>query len=126
MLIDLGKLGTESPRAELVVPNGGVDRDAWSVYYNVSRDNTMFMGDGGDETQVAFAKDGMWINLFTVQPGHWLKRERLVTMSKHDYITGRGGVELNGSITPDKKWVIFTGNFDGERHVYAVATTRSS
>ena len=28
MLIDLGKLGTESPRAELVVPNGGVDRDA--------------------------------------------------------------------------------------------------
>ncbi len=103
-----------------------VDRDAWSVHYNVSRDNTMFMGDGGDETQVAFAKDGMWINLFTLQPGDRLKRERLVNMSKHNYVTGRGGVEPNGSITPDKKWVIFTGNFDGERHVYAVATTRSN
>ncbi|MDQ2668299.1 MAG: oligogalacturonate lyase family protein [Gemmatimonadota bacterium] len=103
-----------------------VDRDAWSVHYNVSRDNMMFMGDGGDETQVAFAKDGMWINLFTVQPGNRLERERLVNMSKHNYVTGRGGVEPNGSITPDKRWVIFTGNFDGERHVYAVGTARSN
>jgi oligogalacturonide lyase len=103
-----------------------VDRDAWSVHYNVSRDNTLFMGDGGDETQVAFAKDGMWINLFTVLPGDRLRREKLVNMSKHNYVTGRGGVEPNGSITPDKRWVIFTGNFDGERHVYAVATTRSN
>ena len=44
-------------------------------------------------------------------------------MAKHNYVTGRGGVEPNGSITPDKKWVIFTGNFDGARHVYAVSTT---
>ena len=102
-----------------------VDRDAWSVHYNVSRDNTLFMGDGGDETQVAFASDGMWINLFTVLPGDRLRREKLVNMAKHNYVTGRGGVEPNGSITPDKRWVIFTGNFDGERHVYAVATARS-
>ena len=102
-----------------------VDRDAWSVHYNVSRDNTLFMGDGGDETQVAFATDGMWINLFSVLPGDRLRREKLVNMSKHNYVTGRGGVEPNGSITPDKRWVIFTGNFDGERHVYAVATARS-
>jgi oligogalacturonide lyase len=99
-----------------------IDRDAWSVHYNVSRDNTLFMGDGGDETQVAFAKDGMWINLFTVLPGDRLRRDKLVNMAKHNYVTGRGGVEPNGSITPDKRWVIFTGNFDGERHVYAVAT----
>ena len=103
-----------------------IDRDAWSVHYNVSRDDTMFMGDGGDETQVAFAKDGMWINLFTVMPGDRLQRERLVNMSKHNYVTGRGGVEPNGSITPDKRWVIFTGNFHGERHVYAVATAKSN
>ncbi|CAN5320334.1 hypothetical protein BH09GEM1_BH09GEM1_41900 [soil metagenome] len=102
-----------------------VDRDAWSVHYNVSRDNTMFMGDGGDETQVAFAKHGRWINLFTVQAGDRLEREKLVNMAKHNYVTGRGGVEPNGSITPDKRWVIFTGNFDGERHVYAVATARN-
>ncbi len=102
-----------------------VDRDAWSVHYNVSRDNTLFMGDGGDETQVAFSKNGRWINLFTVQPGQALRREKLVNMANHNYVTGRGGVEPNGSITPDKKWVIFTGNFHGARHVYAVEIARS-
>ena len=101
-----------------------IGRDAWSVHYNVSRDNTLFMGDGGDETQVAFSKQGTWINLFTVLPGDSLKREKLVNMAKHNYVTGRGGVEPNGSITPDKKWVIFTGNFHGPRHVYAVATAK--
>jgi oligogalacturonide lyase len=102
-----------------------IARDAWSVHYNVSRDNTLFMGDGGDETQVAFSKDGRWINLFRVQPGEKLHREKLVNMAKHNYVTGRGGVEPNGSITPDKKWVIFTGNFHGERHVYAVETAKA-
>jgi oligogalacturonide lyase len=101
-----------------------IDRDAWSVHYNVSRDDSMFMGDGGDETQVAFAPNGRWINLFTVQRDSTLKREKLVNMAKHNYVTGRGGVEPNGSITPDKKWVIFTGNFHGARHVYAVSTQK--
>ncbi|MFL5616946.1 MAG: oligogalacturonate lyase family protein [Gemmatimonadaceae bacterium] len=101
-----------------------IDRDAWSVHYNVSRDDSMFMGDGGDETQVAFAPNGRWINLFTVQRDGTLKREKLVNMAKHNYVTGRGGVEPNGSITPDKKWVIFTGNFHGARHVYAVSTAK--
>jgi oligogalacturonide lyase len=97
-----------------------IDRDAWSVHYNVSRDDSLFMGDGGDETQVAFSHDGRWINLFRVQPNGTLSREKLVNMARHNYVTGQGGVEPNGSITPDRKWVIFTGNFDGERHVYAV------
>lgn len=101
-----------------------VDRDAWSVHYNVSRDDSMFMGDGGDETQVAFAPNGRWINLFTVQRDGTLRREKLVNMAKHNYVTGRGGVEPNGSITPDGKWVIFTGNFQGERQVYAVSTAK--
>ena len=97
-----------------------IDRDAWSVHYNVSRDDSLFMGDGGDETQVAFAPNGRWINLFRVQPNGTVRREKLVNMAQHNYVTGRGGVEPNGSITPDKRWVIFTGNFDGARHVYAV------
>lgn len=101
-----------------------VDRDAWSVHYNVSRDDSMFMGDGGDETQVAFAPNGRWINLFTVQRDGTLRREKLVNMAKHNYVTGRGGVEPNGSITPDGKWVIFTANFHGARQVYAVATAK--
>jgi oligogalacturonide lyase len=102
-----------------------LQRDWWSVHYNVSRDNKLFMGDGGDETQVAFSKDGMWINLFRVQDDGSVAREKLVNMAKHNYVTGRGGVEPNGSITPDGKWVIFTGNFDGARHVYAVEIARA-
>ncbi|HVS53331.1 MAG TPA: oligogalacturonate lyase family protein [Opitutaceae bacterium] len=102
-----------------------LQRDWWGVHYNVSRDNKLFMSDGGDPTQVAFAKDGMWINLFRVQPDGTVAREKLVNMAKHNYVTGRGGVEPNGSITPDGKWVIFTGNFDGARHVYAVEVAKS-
>ena len=44
-------------------------RDWWSVHYNVSRDGKLFSGDGGDPGQVAFAKDGMWINLFEAAGG---------------------------------------------------------
>ena len=79
-----------------------------------------------DETQVAYSHDGRWINLFRVQPNGTLSREKLVNMARHNYVTGQGGVEPNGSITPDKRWVIFTGNFDGERHVYAVSTATPS
>jgi oligogalacturonide lyase len=98
-----------------------VDRDWWSVHFNSSRDDTIFAGDGGDPSQVAYATDGMWINLFRVQPNGTLSREKLVDMSKHNYVTGKGGVEPNVHVTPDKKWVIFTGQFaQGQRHVYAV------
>ena len=103
-----------------------LQREWWGVHFNVSRDNQLFMSDGGDPTQVAFCKDGMWINLFRVQPDGTVAREKLVNMAKHNYVTGaRGGVEPNGSITPDKKWVIFTGNFDGAKHVYAVEVAKA-
>jgi oligogalacturonide lyase len=98
-----------------------IERDWWGVHYNSSRDDAQFADDGGDPSQVAYATDGMWINLFRVQSNATLSREKLVNMSKHNYVTGRGGVEPNVHITPDKKWVIFTGQFGGgERHVYAV------
>jgi hypothetical protein len=70
----------------------------------------------------------MWINLFRVQRDGTLVHERLADMSKHNYVTGggRGGVEPNCSITPDKKWVVFTGQFaDGQRHVYAVEIAKT-
>jgi oligogalacturonide lyase len=67
----------------------------------------------------------MWINLFRPQADGSFPREKLVNMAKHNYVTGRGGVEPNGSITPDNKWVIFTGNFHGERHVYAVEIAKA-
>jgi oligogalacturonide lyase len=104
-----------------------VERDWWSIHFNSSRDDTIFAGDGGDPSQVAYATDGMWINLFRVKPDGTISREKLVNMSRHNYVTGRGGVEPNVHITPDKKWVVFTGQFaPGARHVYAVEIARAA
>ena len=106
-----------------------VERDWWGIHFNSARDDTLFASDGGDPSQVAYSSDGMWINLFRVQPDGKLAREKLVDMSRHNYVTGKGGVEPNVHITPepnvhitpDKKWVVFTGQFEpGQRHVYAV------
>ena len=42
-------------------------------------------------------------------------------------MTGRGGVEPNVHVTPDKSWVIFTGQFGpAQRHVYAVEIARAN
>jgi oligogalacturonide lyase len=98
-----------------------LERDWWSIHYNVSRDGKIFAGDGGDPGQVAFAKDGMWINLFRPQPDGSVVRERLVDMRKHNYVTGDDGVEPNVTITPDGKWVVFKSNMFGRLHVFAVA-----
>lgn len=98
-----------------------VERDWWGVHFNSSRDDTLFASDGGDASQVAYSTDGKWINLFRVQTDQTITREKLVNMAQHNYVTGRGGVEPNVHITPDKKWVVFTGQFaPGQRHVYAV------
>jgi oligogalacturonide lyase len=101
-----------------------LERDWWSVHYNVSRDGKLFAGDGGDPGQVAFAKDGMWINLFRPQRDGALKCERLVNMSKQDYHGADG--EPNVSITPDGKWVVFRSNMHGPVHVYAVEIAKAS
>jgi oligogalacturonide lyase len=116
-----------------------LERDWWGIHFNSSRDDSIFADDGGDSSQVAYSTDAMWINLFRVQPSAspWgpngpqvavgaVTRERLVNMSKHNYVTGRGGVEPNVHVTPDKKWVIFTGQFaSGQRHVYAVEIAKA-
>ena len=102
-----------------------LERDWWGVHFNSSRDDTLFASDGGDPSQVAYSTDGQWINLFRVQADGTLKREKLVNMSKHNYVTGKGGVEPNVHITSDKKWVIFTGQFgSAPRHVYAVSVEK--
>jgi oligogalacturonide lyase len=102
-----------------------IDRNSWGVHFNVSRDNQLFASDGGDPTQVAFAPDGEWINLFRVQPDGTVTREKLVNMSKNNYVTGRGGIEPNVSITPDNKWVVFRSNIQGPLQVYAVEIAKA-
>lgn len=108
------------------------ERNEWSCHYNISPDQTLFAGDGGDEDMVAHATDGKWIYLFRPKtipdtagmpspnsedlfhPGR-LVAEKLVTMRDHDY-----KLEPNVTFTPDGNWIVFRSNMHGEVHVYAV------
>ena len=99
-----------------------IAREHWSVHYNISRDGKLIAGDGGDPGQVAFADDGMWINLFQ-RERDGISRERLVNMSKQNYHGADG--EPNVSITPDNKWVVFRSNMLGPVYVFAVEIAKA-
>jgi oligogalacturonide lyase len=113
-----------------------MQRNEWSVHFQVSRDGTLFAGDGGDADMVAHAPDGKWLNLFRpeiindlgvsapnaadlVRPGV-LRTERLVNMSAHNY-----NLEPNLQFTPDGKWLVFRSNMHGPIHVYAVEVAKA-
>jgi oligogalacturonide lyase len=111
-----------------------LQRNEWSIHFNVTRDGTLFCGDGGDPGQVAKAPDGEWIYLFRptllrnqgaadqgfVNTGV-LHAEKLVNMSKHQY-----HLEPNVSFTPDQKWVVFRSNMFGPTYVFAVEVAKAS
>jgi oligogalacturonide lyase len=94
-------------------------RDEWSIHFNVTRDEKMFCGDGGDPGQVAKATDGMWIYLFHPN-GDKFDSEKLVMMKHHGY-----KLEPNVHFSPDEKWVIFRANFEGVEQTYAVEIKKS-
>jgi len=113
-----------------------LQRDEWSVHFNVSPDGAFFSGDGGDDKMVAHADNGKWLYLFTpeliedrsagmvetlmlIKPGVF-HSERLVNMSKHDY-----ALEPNAMFSPDMKWLIFRSNLSGANQVYAVELKKS-
>jgi oligogalacturonide lyase len=105
-----------------------LERDEWSIHFNLTRDEKLFCGDGGDPGQVARAQNGRWIYLFRperlpnrgvedksfVRPGVF-RSEKLVNMAKHDY-----KLEPNVSFTPDEKWVVFRSNMFGATYAFAV------
>jgi len=109
-----------------------LERNEWSIHFNVTRDGMLFCGDGGDPGQVARAPDGEWLYLFRprliqndgiddkalIRPGV-LESERLVNMSKHQY-----RLEPNVRFTPDEKWVIFRSNMFGETYTFGVEVAR--
>ncbi len=114
-----------------------LQRNEWSVHFNVSPDGRLFCGDGGDNEMVAHAPDGKWIYLFRPTPlpdvagiknpespslikAATFKAERLVNMSKHDY-----KLEPNVSFTPDMKWIVFRSNMSGVVHTYAVEIAKA-
>ena len=109
-----------------------LQRNEWSVHFNVSPDGSLFAGDGGDSEMVARAPDGKWIYLFRpervpdvagvhaanadglIDTG-FFKSEKLVNMGKHDY-----RLEPNVTFSPDMKWIVFRSNMLGPTHVFAV------
>ena len=109
-----------------------LQRNEWSIHFNVTADGKLFCGDGGDAGQVAKAPDGQWIYLFRpeltanqglddptfVRPGVF-RAEKLVNMSKHKY-----KLEPNVSFTPDQKWVVFRSNMLGPTYVFAVEVAK--
>ncbi len=96
-----------------------VEREHWSVHFNVSPDGRLFAGDGGGPRSVAAPGNGQWIYLFTPKDGK-LEAERLVDLTKHNY-----ELEPNVTFTPDGKWVVFRSNMHGATQVYAVAVNKA-
>ena len=111
-----------------------MDRNDWSIHFNLTRDLDLFTGDGGDPGQVARAPDGEWIELFHpqllpttgalnapdfFQPGIF-HPEHLVNMSQHNY-----KLEPNVRFSPDKSLVFFTSNMFGPSYVFAVETAKA-
>jgi oligogalacturonide lyase len=111
-----------------------LERNEWSVHFNVAPGGQLFSGDGGDDKMVAHAPDGKWLYLFhpdllpdlsgtdidshnLIQTGVF-HAEKLVNMAKHDY-----ALEPNAMFSPDLKWLIFRSNMSGASQVYAVELT---
>ncbi len=112
-----------------------MQRDDWSIHFNLTRDLSLFAGDGGDPGQVARAKNGEWIELFHPQllkggpdtlnaPTFWqpgvFHPEHLVNMSHHYYRQ-----EPNVRISPDKSLVIFTSNMFGPSYVFGAEVAKA-
>jgi oligogalacturonide lyase len=112
-----------------------MQRDEWSIHFNLTKELDMFTGDGGDPGQVARAKDGEWIELFHPvkfpiakgalnSPTFWqpgvFHSEHLVNMSHHYYRE-----EPNVRFSPDKKYVFFTSNMFGPSYVFGVETAKA-
>ncbi len=112
-----------------------MQRNEWSIHFNLTGDLDLFTGDGGDPGQVAKAPDGEWIELFHPrmlpgpgainEPSFWqpgvFGSEHLVNMAHHNY-----RLEPNVRFSPDKKLVIFTSNMFGPSYVFGVEVEKAT
>lgn len=111
-----------------------MERNDWSIHFNLTKDLSLFCGDGGDPGQVAKAPDGEWIELFHphlintdgalnnpdfFQPGYFVS-EHLVNMAWQDYHQ-----EPNVRFSPDAKMVFFTSNMFGPSYVLGVEVDKA-
>jgi len=112
-----------------------LQRNDWSIHFNLTQDLDLFTGDGGDAGHVAKAPDAQWIELFHpelikvstgalddpsfVHPGVF-HSEHLVNMLAHNYRE-----EPNVRFSPDKSLVIFTSNIFGPSYVFGVEVKKA-
>lgn len=112
-----------------------IQRNDSSIHVNVTKDLSLFAGDGSFPGKGPQARDCAWIMLFRPQmirgdalalnsPDFWqpgvFHTERLVNMSHHNYHE-----EPNVRFTPDNKMVIFTGNMFGPSYVFGVEVAKA-
>jgi len=112
-----------------------MQRNEWSIHFNLTRDLDIFTGDGGDPGQVAKGPDGEWIEFFRPkmitgdkeslnEPTFWqpgvFHSEHLVNMSHHNY-----RLEPNVRFSPDKKIVFFTSNMFGPSYLFGVEVDKA-
>lgn len=113
-----------------------LQRNEWSIHFNLTQGETLFTGDGGDIGHVAKAPDDEWIELFRPEllkvgegaindPDFWqpgvFHSEHLVNMAHHNY-----RLEPNVRFSPDKKMVIFTSNMFGASYVFGVEVDKAT
>ena len=111
-----------------------LQRNDWSIHYNVNSNASAFAGDGADPGQSAAAPDGEWIELFHPaaiaaegelndptlwQPGVF-HTEHLVNMKRHNYLQ-----EPNVRFSPDDSLVIFSSNMFGPSYVFGVEVKKA-
>jgi oligogalacturonide lyase len=112
-----------------------MQRNEWSIHFNLTQDLDLFTGDGGDSGQVAQAPDGEWIELFHPhmlslgegalnEPTFWqpgvFQSEHLVNMAHHNY-----RAEPNVRFSPDQKYVFFTSNMFGSSYIFGVEVAKA-
>jgi oligogalacturonide lyase len=100
--------------------------DGGSIHHNSSPDGKLFCGDGNNygnpwivllrPTRIA---DNHTMGTGLIKGG-FLKAEKLVNMSKHNY-----ALEPNASFTPDQKLVIFASNMFGPTYVFGVEVAKA-
>lgn len=112
-----------------------MQRNEWSIHFNLTKNADLFTGDGGDPGQVAKAPDGEWIYLFRPKmitgagalnsPDFWqpgvFRSEKLVNMAHHNY-----RLEPNVRFSPDETMVIFRSNMFGPSYVFAVEVAKAT
>jgi oligogalacturonide lyase len=114
-----------------------LQKNEWSVHFNISPDQTLYCGDGGGPDSVAAPDNGQWIYLFRphvippviggasdpeklVRSGYF-EVEKLVNLTKHNY-----SLEPNCQFTPDGRWIVFRSNMFGPTHIYMVEVAKAT